>query len=62
MIQTLMDILRREEGDLAARLQHEERSPAPDPTRIRSLKDEADLIRRQIERQDRRTEEAATPA
>ena len=50
MIQTLMDILRREEGDLAARLRLEERSPAPDPLRIRSLKDEVDLVRRQIDR------------
>jgi ubiquinone biosynthesis protein UbiJ len=50
MIQTLMDILRREEGDLAARLQQEERSTAPDPSRIRSLRDEVDLLRRQIER------------
>lgn len=50
MIQTLMDILRREEGDLAARILREERAPSPDPLRIRSLKDEADQIRRQIDR------------
>jgi len=50
MIQTLIDILRREKSDLAERILREERSAAPDAERIRSLRDEVDHIQRQIAR------------
>jgi septal ring factor EnvC (AmiA/AmiB activator) len=50
MKETLIDILRQEHRDVETRIAHELERQDPDPKRLKELQDQAQDLRRELER------------